>query len=37
MTWTAPETDDVPIPGGATIRGAVVAVFLHHTTNNPLI
>lgn len=31
-----PEPADLPVPGGATIKAAVVPIILHYTTSNPL-
>lgn len=38
--WTepeAPEPQDLPVAGGATIKAAVIAVTLHYSTPDPLI
>ncbi|CAK0748169.1 Acyl-CoA transferase [uncultured Gammaproteobacteria bacterium] len=37
LSWSAPVTDDVAVPYGDAIRGAIVRVTLHYTTSNPLL
>ncbi|CAK0751134.1 Acyl-CoA transferase [Azospirillaceae bacterium] len=36
LEWSAPRTEDLAIPAGAAIKGAIVTVVLMYSTENPL-
>jgi len=36
LEWAAPETDDLALPAGAAVKGALVTVILFYSTRNPL-
>jgi hypothetical protein len=37
LSWSAPRTDDLAVPGGAGIKGAVITIVLTFSTPDPLI
>ena len=37
LDWSAPETEDLAIPAGAAVKGAIVTVSLFYSTRNPLL